>query len=215
MTKKSEIALALAQGGCGAGYAEAVIILCSAISAVAAEAWPGKRKDRARFIELLVQCSSGSSRVVSVPLLVEKLKDEERSEDIQSLIDRLGQFQQARVLTSEDVDLTEEEILFAAPNLSLKAIRSCSYANLLYDEIRSSYVHQYDPGSRANPWPMSRQKNLRASYVNVINRPREIHFHVEWLTKIAVQAASYVDGLSNVPQEDPEQWWIHGESGNL
>ncbi|WP_143752167.1 hypothetical protein [Marinobacter profundi] len=215
MATKSNIALKLAQGDCGAGYAESVIILCSAISAVAAELWPGKRKDRARFIELIVHSTPSSGRLVSVPLLLEILKGEGRTQEIQLLNDQLGRFQETRVLTSEDIDLKEEEVFASVPNLSLKAVRSCSYANLLYDEIRSSYVHQYDPGNRANPWPMSSRKTSPASYVNVLNRPREIHFHVEWLANIAHQAAVFADGLPSVPLTDPDSWWIHGEPGNL
>ncbi len=48
--KKNEIALDLAAGQCGGSYGEAVIILCAALSALAADVWPGRGIDRVRFV---------------------------------------------------------------------------------------------------------------------------------------------------------------------
>lgn len=209
MTKKSDISLSLANGICGAGYAEAVIILCSALSAVAAEIWPGRNKDRSRFTELLIHSSEDSCSLISVPILFELLKADNHSKEVKILDSRIEKFGLTRVLTSSDVDIPEKEVAMILPNLNLKKLRSCSYAALLYDEVRSYYVHQYDPGDRSNAWPMSTYQNSPASYVNLLSRPRQIHFHVEWLSKVAVKAAKYADNLGRLPQEDPASWWVH------
>ena len=57
---KVDLALRLNSGECGGTYAEAVIILCSVLSGIAADVWPGRNKDRKRFVELLVKYSSDS-----------------------------------------------------------------------------------------------------------------------------------------------------------
>jgi len=51
--KKNGILCNLEAGQCGGSYGEAVIILCAALSAVAADVWPGKGIDRVRFVQLL------------------------------------------------------------------------------------------------------------------------------------------------------------------
>jgi polyisoprenoid-binding protein YceI len=50
--------LALDRGKCGGTYADAVILLSSAVSAVAADLWPGPRLNRRRWIRWLVIASA-------------------------------------------------------------------------------------------------------------------------------------------------------------
>jgi hypothetical protein len=64
VAKKTDVALRLCAGECGGSYAEGVIILSSAISAMAAEAWPGSGIDKMRFVEIikdyLLRCETKS-----------------------------------------------------------------------------------------------------------------------------------------------------------
>jgi len=53
--QKILLAEKLNSGECGGSYAEAVIILCGVLSGIAADTWPGIRKDRKRFVELLTK----------------------------------------------------------------------------------------------------------------------------------------------------------------
>src|SRR5712671_5903613 len=71
--RKVRIAERLSQGECGGSYPEAVLILCAAISALAADAWPGTGIDRARFVELLVSLTP-QTKIVSIPLLIWQLR---------------------------------------------------------------------------------------------------------------------------------------------
>lgn len=55
----------------------------------------------------------------------------------------------------------------------------------------------------------------RVSYINRITDNLEmcrlIHFHIEWLTELAVELASVVDSLSGeLPRQQPKAWWING-----
>src|SRR4051794_35165887 len=48
--RKCKLALNLSRGDCGGSYGDGVIILCAAISALAAEAWPSRVRDKKRFV---------------------------------------------------------------------------------------------------------------------------------------------------------------------
>ncbi|MCK5737889.1 hypothetical protein KAH55_01860 [bacterium] len=56
--KRTKLAHQLFQGKCDAEYSDAVIILTSTISAIAAKVWPGEGKDKKRFIETMIRYSS-------------------------------------------------------------------------------------------------------------------------------------------------------------
>lgn len=171
--RKVGIARQLHNGGCGAGYAEAVMVLCAAISALAAEVWPGTGKDRARFVQLLVECSPKEldATRLSIPLLVGGLAQSSLKAEAASVQDRFLRFDPSRVLTGEEVDQHENEIRSLYPTLSAKFLRRFSYANLLYEEVRSAYVHEYSPGGRADSWSMTSKEGASISYVNWVNDP--------------------------------------------
>ena len=50
--QKAHLAEQLAQGECGGGYGDAIIVLSSVISGIAAALWPGERIDRQRFAQV-------------------------------------------------------------------------------------------------------------------------------------------------------------------
>jgi len=214
MKAKRDVAFRLASGECGGSYGEAVIILCSAISALAAEVWPGRGKDRARFVEVLREFASPDLNTVriSIPLLVGTVRKQERTSEIVSLEKAFLDYSQSRVLTGDEVDKSEAEIIRVCPTLNAKEIRECSYANLLYEEIRSGYAHEYRPGTRADSRSMTSVRAAPVSYVNWANDPdRHIHFHVEWLADVALAVAKAVDAVgATLPRADPLGWWVHG-----
>jgi len=168
--------------------------------------FPGKSKDKKRFVELLVRAAPETAGLISLPLLFNsKLPDEVNLANLEA---HLSKFQPSQIITTSDVDLPENQTLNLCPGLPIKQVRSNSYACLLYEEVRSSYMHEYDAGNRTNPWAMSIKDNQPASYVNIVNANRRIHFHIEWLALIAKRCASYANELQFLPQSDPAEWWL-------
>jgi len=202
----------------GGSYSEAVILVCAVLNALAAEVWPGRNIDKARFVELLVRLGSPPDelKTISVPLLVRRL-DTECPANAEILRKKFLDFSKTRVVTGLDIDKTEGELLSLCPGLPPTVIREYSYARLLYEEVRSSYAHEYRTGEKADSWPMTMASGQSVSYVNrllLIGTPetiRLIHFHIDWLTKLAVDLASYIDGISTtLPHPPPSKWWKDG-----
>jgi hypothetical protein len=219
VTEKCEIASALARGEARGSYSEAAILVCAALNALAAEVWPGRGLDRARFIELLVRLSPSPNfpMTISVPLLVQYLESSPSKASAKLLTDSLLPFSPTRVVTGPEVDKMEGELVSICPELTSKTIRKFSYACLLYEEVRSSYAHEYRPGDKADSWPMTMCEGQSVSYVNrlleagIPETGRLIHFHIAWLTKLAAELASNVDALSaTLPRQAPSSWWIDG-----
>jgi hypothetical protein len=213
--KKRQIAISLNAGDCGGTYGEAVIILCATLSALAADAWKGKGIDRVRFVELIADISplSLESTKISIPLLVDYLRNEGRDEERKCIESSFLNYGLTHILIGDNIDRSETEILTVCNTLSSKELRKHSYANLLYKEIRSGYAHEYRPGECAESWPQT-GKVARVSYVNWLddNKPqRRIHFHVDWVANLAVETAKVVDSIAaSLPRERPSSWWIDG-----
>lgn len=196
----------------GAGYSEAAILVCATLNALAAEIWPGRGVDRARFVELLIKMtsSSPSPATISVPLLVQHLRTELHTAEADTLARALMRFGSALVITGSDVDKSELELLSICPTLPVDLLRKNSYACLIYEDVRSSYAHEYRPGVRADSWPMTMLQGQCVSYVNKVTE-RRVHFHIEWLARITVELAKSID-TSDVtfPLAPPTTWWIAG-----
>ncbi|MGQ0443867.1 MAG: hypothetical protein ACT4O2_01755 [Beijerinckiaceae bacterium] len=196
---KRDIAMCLAKGACGGSYGEAVIILCAAISALAADVWPGRGKDRERFIELLTKFAPCTTRI-SIPILVELLSNQGRCSESNALKTAFLNNNQFQIL-SGDVDKFENEILGICPSLNRKEIRDFSYATLLYKEIRCSYSHQYGPWAKAESWNMGAQPSgTGVTYLNEVSNgiyKRHIHFDVQWIGDGAIAVASAIDAIEN------------------
>lgn len=219
VTEKCGIASALARGEAGGSYSEAAILVCAALSALAAEVWPGRGLDRARFIELLVRLGPTPNfpMTISVPLLVRHLESTSSMANAKLLSNALLAFSPTRVVTGPEVDKMEDELVSICPGLTPKTIRKYSYACLLYEEVRSSYAHEYRPGDKADSWSMTMAEGQSVSYVNrllaagIPKTGRLIHFHIAWLTKLAVDIASSIDALgTSLPRQAPTDWWIDG-----
>ena len=211
---KQALAARLQSGEAGGGYSEAVLILSAVISALAAEAWPGEDKiDRKRFNEILAKHTPANlnATCISVPLLIGSLRKSGNIADANKAAEALVCYDDTRVLTGSDVDRSEDEIRALLPQLDLLRIRKCSYANLLYEEVRSPYVHGYRPGKRADSHPMT-SRDADVSYTNWMDNPdRSIHFHGDWISLLALPIAQALDASEkNLPFSRPIKWWIEG-----
>ena len=209
----------MARREAGGSYSEAAILTCAALSALAAEVWPGQRIDRVRFIELLVRLgpSPTLASIVSVPLLVRHLESTPEAASAALLKNKLLGFSPTRIVTGTEVDRSESELLALCPTLSPRIMRKHSYACLLYEEVRSSYAHEYRPGNKSDSWPMTVCNGESVSYVNrlltagIPETVRLIHFHLSWLTKLAIDLATNIDTLrATLPRPVPSTWWIDG-----
>ena len=220
--EKCNVAFRLSKGEAGGGYPEAVIIVCAALSALSAELWSGRGIDRVRFIEMLVRFGAHSNdcKTVSIPLLVQHLNNSSRSAEAQDIQRAFLLPSSARVLTGPEIDQSEEDVFSVWPHLEIKEVRNCSYASILYSEIRSSYVHEYRPGARADSLPMTMLADQRVSYINrmmgSLEMQRLVHIHVEWITQLAIELASAIDLLeSTCPLPRPEVWWADGADSSV
>lgn len=224
VSAKAAIADRLESSECGGTYAEAAIILCAAISAMAASAWPGKGCDRKRFIEIVQRSSTQDfdATLVSVPLLAARSA---------GWRDALELTPKAFYLTGREVDRRESQLVAIAPandKCGVRGIRKYSYAALLYDELRCGFVHQYRAQSRATEHDGLRgivtSKRTEITYVNSASDPnapaaRQIYFPSAWIAGLATGVAAGLDQLCaqqnkgifqplDLPK--PKTWWIAG-----
>jgi len=210
-SKKNDIALRLYAGECGGSYGESVMILCAVLSALAAEVWPGRRQDKARFVELLKDFAPVEFNVtrISIPLLAAHLRDRRLDRESELIRKAFLDYLPSQVLTGDDVDKSETDILALCNTLDIKDLRNNSYASLLYGEIRSGYAHEYRSGQLSDPWPMTREETS-ISYVNWACKPdKHIHFHVPWMSKLVLSVAEAVDAIGEpLPRPKPKNWWL-------
>jgi hypothetical protein len=82
------------------------------------------------------------------------------------------------VVTGEDVDKTEDELVSLVPELGDWQLRRFSYGDVFYRNVRSGYTHLYRPKEYAREYPMADEtKSVR--YVNVNHLPyRPIYFPI-------------------------------------
>ena len=216
------LACELNKGACGGTYAEATVILCNVLSAIAAHLWEGRGIDRARFIELLVRYASltPNCKTVSVDLLIQSLSDKklvaEMRKDLLPSIDDIK-------IWGEDKDKSIEELKIAYPALGVKQLKEHTYANILYTRLRSGLIHEYDVGQGVSEYPAI-AKDLRQigkiPYLNVMTlevingrhiSKRKIHFHISWLSELVLSVANN-PALPDDKMPHPKPWWIHSNS---
>ena len=75
--KRIALAKRLNEGECGGSYADAILILSSTLSGIAADMWPGESKNRYRFVKLWANYAESALKpnLISVPLLLNQLED--------------------------------------------------------------------------------------------------------------------------------------------
>jgi len=219
--KKLTVAQCLDNGGCGGGYGEAILVVAGLLGGLSADLWPGKRIDRARFIELWSQYADpthGPNRI-SLPLLVARLRATGRDAEAATLEARhprvFGPGYHSRIVTADDVDLTEAEVLGLCPTLAVIDVRASSYGAVFYEHVRSAIVHEFHFGAEAVGVPMT-DRQADVSYSNFDRHTgahsRRIHFHMPWLVSLADGVAARADRIISTaaPLPAPSPWWING-----
>jgi len=210
---KIELALRLDAGECGGSYAEAVIVLCCVLSGIATDVWPGRHQDRKRFVELLVKYAGQElhSEQVSVPLLVGTLRSSGDVRIADSIRRELMPLSDTRVITGDDVDKSIDELAARYPTLSTSVLKKNSYACVLYEEVRSGFVHEYRPGERSDSWAMgSARQNGSISYINRADKPdRLIYFNVSWLANLVREIVNALTITDPMPVYGTyNSWWL-------
>jgi hypothetical protein len=222
--ERNELAQALSKGSCGGTLADGVIILCTCICSMASLLWieSKEREDRKRFVEIVTSFSDQpyDTKLISVPLLAQGENDWRRWLNVSEVAFRY---------TGAN-DKTENEIVAlcgsSPPRDYKRIIRQYSYANILYQDIRSGFAHTYMPTDRAtidDPLKRIFDRGLtQISYVNRMhtNNMRQIHFPLEWIAAVAANVASGMDAEclrnvkhigENIGLSPPTRWWIAGQ----
>jgi len=219
---KVAVSLRLAAGECGGSYGDAILIVSSAVSALAADLYPGTGIDRKRFAEVWNQYADPVLKPVriSVPLLAQCLHTSNDLTNLASLrnmrpnvIYLAPVMVDSSVLDAEISDSTESDVRAACPTLAAKELRKFSYPNLFYSEIRSGFVHEGDTTSSGSSHPQPGGSGTAdISYVNRIDAPyRRIHFSVKWLGRVAESIASGTATAIYQPRQPvPRVWWLDG-----
>lgn len=219
---KANVARRLAAGECGGSYGDAVLILSSAVSAIAAELFAGTRIDRKRFVQTWVRYADPALTPVqiSVPLLAQARFESGDQATVRCLgtlrpqaIATFPAMVDTLVLDGSRSDASQAEVLAACSNLPVPAVREFSYPNVFYAEIRSGFVHEGDTTEFGSSHPGgTRQADI--SYANVINKPyRRIHFSLDWLCRLAESIAGNAAADVYKPRSAlPKHWWVEGGS---
>lgn len=214
---KAVFATSLSHGDCNGSYRDAALILCVVLSSLATEVWPRGRQtahlDKKRFVQLLVDYSPDHLHLtrISIPSLIlsSKLQPSKIS-TISTGFDDLGQ--STRILNGNDVDRDEITILTKYPRLTRGVVRRSSYACILYEWIRSGYVHEYSEDPRASAYRHTHAVDSDVNYLNTVEGSeivRKIHFPIPWLCSVAIETAHNLDNLT-LPLPPPTHWWIDG-----
>lgn len=219
---RERIALAkrLNVGECGGYYGDAMLILSDLLSGLAADLWPGKGKDRRRFVEAWSTLSSPqlNAGAISVPFLLDAL-EEEGSQDLADKVraTRPGALApwDSLVVTGERVDQAKDDLAALDPRLTSKVLRRFSYGSVFYEHVRSGYTHEYHTTESARPYRQIHEP-APVSYVNVLRQPdlrrtRPIHFDVAWVAEL-IESVSASVVASNIDRSlpDPRPWWVDG-----
>lgn len=218
--EKIRIAQAVASGCCGGGYDEGALIVCAAISAMSALAWPGRGIDKKRFIEILTKAEINPSPLkISIPLLCQ--------ED-SCLKNVLLASNKSFYLTTEiDKDYSELITFLMQKDIVIndaqrKTIKQNSYGFLLYNQIRCGFVHEYKIGENATTFDQMRNiSNVNAnnvSYTVINDSPqRRIHFPISWISHLSRIVAHWLDEqraekgkqiFETIDLPFPDKWWI-------
>jgi hypothetical protein len=219
-----------------------VLVVSAFIGCLAAFAWPRsderERNDQRRFVEAWTNLSPpalGAHRV-SIPLLIADLESDGRHKIAKKLPaaqrDAIAKrlrathrafsgWQETRMVTGDDVDLSTDKVKETTPDLSTQEIRRFSYGSIFYSDFRSALVHEYQLTRSARAFAFGRQEpgpSYGNTLVRGLIRPgveeirRTIHFPLPWLESLARGIAEKVEPLvergGGLPS--PETWWLDG-----
>ena len=215
---KIALAKRLNEGECGGYYGDGILILSALLSGFAADLWPGKGKDRKRFVKTWARYADPTlnPNLISVPLLIASLQ-EEGEHDLEQKVRNTHPKafppwkMDFLVVIGEDVDKTEDELIALDSRLATKQLRKFSYGSVFYEHLRSGYTHEYHTTDYARPFPMATE-TVSISYVNMSEvGHRLIYFHFAWVAELVesvVKSAPILSPEQNL--SDPHLWWIEG-----
>lgn len=166
-----------------ASYEDVVLILTAVISACAAWRWPGKGKDRERFIRLLTEYSLPDHHAdwVCIPALINDCILQESETPYHN--------NDTAIFTDEEVDLSPMDARAKYAALTEDQLRKHNYASLLYKYLRCGYAHEYIPHGTITHVPAT-QRAARISYIGRLGTDsdkitRMICFHPDYLFNVA------------------------------
>ena len=182
-------------------YADLALILCSVISACSAIRWPGRGIDRCRYVELLACHSPTDAHAswVSVPALIDR--------ELVAEGDTPYKGNETRIFRDEEIDLEIAAAQRQYPCVTMRNLKRCSYANLIYEWLRCGYAHGYWHNENVTHVPASRH-DARISYIgrSIGNGTRRmVAFHIDYLIGLAEHHAT---NLVDSPQAHPATWWL-------
>lgn len=223
LLSRVSLAEALAQGTYGGSYPDGILIFSSVISGIAAHLWPGKdRIDRVRFVELWVRHADPSllPNHVSVLLLAQHLASEgdtAASRSVRGLargLDDPAGWTDQLVLTGEQIDCPEHEVIARVPSVKLPRVRRYTYGSIFYRCFRSGYVHAYSNDPIVDSNPMTPVK-ANVIYTTTLFHDRSgdeyrrrVFFSPSWLAAIARSIVSTAEKIFDQrPLPKPNSWW--------
>jgi hypothetical protein len=224
--------------------------------------------DKKRFVQFLIEYSSSihpSLDTISVDLLIRQLLNGSRADEANILIQKFFHSEYAyfskspmhyyedgpkdikyaagtlsSIYDPHEIDVTEEKILELVPDLSRREIRKCSYANIIYSDLRSGLVHKYEPTDSVAEFGWSRSGD-RMAYINNLIMPdekdvktfadqykielqeardalaqtqRRIYFPFDYIRDVITGAANslfaYWRNASELSRTVPTDWWMDG-----
>ncbi len=198
---------------CQGTYGDVVLLLSAVISAMAAECWPGRSIDKKRYLQLLAQYAP-ATKMISTPRLCAFLSSQKKHDQEMRIRNQYPNIpNDGRIVLGPEIDHNEDEILrIQGLDIDLSDLRECSYAAILYRDLRTSYTHEYKIGDHTDCIRMTSSTEPCVSYTNMLGKStRQIHFPLRLIADITKQCAISVDQLNGtLPRERPETWWIDG-----
>lgn len=164
-------------------YADLILIITAVLSACASRRWKGKRNDKARFIELLINHSPEDFHTswVSVPAL---LNDGLIRKD-QTPYGKPGH--DLEVFRDDEIDKSIQEARTLYAEVPYKKLKEFCYASLIYKWLRCGYSHEYWAHKNVTHVPAT-TRDARVSYIARSNNNGikiMVSFHLDYLIKLA------------------------------
>lgn len=127
----------------GMGHYDAQMLIAGSIlNALAAEVWPGRYKDRQRFVQLLATYANPAlgTKAISIPLLKRFLMAKGWSAQAHAVETHWPDTVSSGCMRGIGRDAEECELMAACANVPIAFLRRFSYANVLYDEVQLGRV---------------------------------------------------------------------------